>query len=251
MQGKFEASAEVLAAVRRRSKNPSWLALADVQESFHLRARENFNEALEVLDRVSSRYPDTHDMRAYAEIQKAFILCQLGLPGPARKALSGAEALAPWYIYFHPGQRSLQFYVPEFAEGKFAAAAEILLNDSRAHEAGISDAADRAAKAGILFELAGDCGRAKEVWSDTARRFPSARCCFFGGLAQSFLSGEADSLEDMPHHGQARSEMFYLAGRLYDCRGKTARAQELYELSWKQDPTLKWPAYLSKKRLAA
>jgi len=53
----------------------------------------------------------------------------------------------------------------------------------------------------------------------------------------------------MPAIAQDRSEMFYLAGLLYEKRGNEKRAKELFAMSVAEDFTLAWPAWMGKKKL--
>jgi hypothetical protein len=67
----------------------------------------------------------------------------------------------------------------------------------------------------------------------------------WGTLAKALAAGKPDHLESMNRFWRTRSEMSYLAGLLYECRGNAARARRLFSLARKEDPSLRWPAYLA------
>ena len=113
----------------------------------------------------------------------------------------------------------------------------------------IATSADRAVKAGILFELAGERKRAEEAWKGVEKRFPPERCGFYALLAKDLRSDRPDNLEDMVFHAQIRSEMFYLCALLFEKRENEKRSHELLELCVKEDPTLRWPAFLARQKL--
>ena len=54
----------------------------------------------------------------------------------------------------------------------------------------------------------------------------------------------------MPFDAYTRSEMFYLAGLLYGKRGEGKRSRELLRMCVKEDPTLRWPAFCAKRKMA-
>ena len=53
----------------------------------------------------------------------------------------------------------------------------------------------------------------------------------------------------MPYEAPRRSEMFYLLGLMMEKRGENDTARKLLDLSAKDDPALRWPAYFARLRM--
>jgi hypothetical protein len=243
---------------------------------------------LRALEEVAARYPNEKQQCAFAILESALILCSLGKPDQARNAIAWARNLFQQHSYFQTGECSLILYVPELVEGNYLAASQVLLADSNVDDGNLGLHAEQAIKAGIMQELGNHKDDARKVWSEAARRYPAERCCFYGMLANMLLSSQLSALSiqleekntsslihpssftphlssdtsvafripnsefdisKMPFHPHIRSEMFYLVGLLCEKRGQMEQGKALFQMSVKEDATLRWPAYLSKKRL--
>jgi hypothetical protein len=140
--------------------------------------------------------------------------------------------------------------VSHVVEGRLGELADLLLEASRRDDGNQSARGQEAVTAGILLELSGKRREAVKVWKEAIRKFPPDRCCFWAGLAEALAAKESDGIESMPLFWRARSEMSYLAGLLYEHRGDTRRARRLFDLSLKEDPTLRWPAFMARQSLS-
>jgi len=103
---------------------------------------------------------------------------------------------------------------------------------------------------GIMLELSGKREEAIKLWKETRQRFPAEQCNFYGDLCDALAGESTDCIASMPYSAPNRSELFCLAGVLYEKRRNFKRAKELFKMSVKEDPTLRWPAYFAKNMLA-
>lgn len=249
IQGKFLESEEVLAKTKKISTDQSMLAGCVIYRAFNLRAQEKFIEALDTLQTVRELYSGAESWCSTSLIHSALISCMLQKPDKAEELLKTAERAYKNQSDFSLAARGNIWYVPAFFKCEYRKAADLLLASSKDENGQIARQANQALKAGILFELAFNNIKAEEVWGDLIKRFPPHYCNYYSEPARAFMHGEKDNLEEMPYEALRRSEMFYLAGLLYEKRGNKKRAKELFAMSLKEDPTLRWPAYLARIRL--
>jgi tetratricopeptide (TPR) repeat protein len=251
VHGRFAAAESVFQEIDSRAQDPSVLALNRIYRAFALRGSGKTEEALALLQKIHTVFPQLEGPRAFAELQRSLLLSTTGRIEEAQKAFETAEKIEPRYPYFRKGRRSFYLCVPLLANRAYKEAADLLAADSRCDDGDYAFHAEQAVKAGILYDAAGEKGKAKATWSEAIRRFPLRRCCFFELLAKGFLTGPEQDLEDMPYSAWTRSEIFYLAGLRSEAQGQKDRAQKRFKRSLEEDPSLNWPAYLAKKVLAA
>lgn len=246
--GKHLDSEETIQEIRTETQNHFLLARCDVFHAQNLCAHEKFHEAIAFLMETPTRYSSATDIAAFAMLRASQIYCQLGQVDAANRVISETqERFAENYLLrgYYGGYFR---YPPFFAAGKHWEAAEILLESSKTAGAFHSNA-NQMILAGILFELANDETRAKNIWEEAGRRFPATRCCFYGPLADDLAQGRKINLEVMPYSALHRAEMFYLAGLLFRKRGHDAIAQEYFCLAVADDPTLNWFTWMAKKEM--
>jgi hypothetical protein len=90
---------------------------------------------------------------------------------------------------------------------------------------------------------------ARKIWAEAIRRFPSEKINFYAEAAEVLLENRTGIIEKMPYRARHCSEMFYLAGSLFEARGNADEAHNLFTRALKNDPTLKWPAYFAERKL--
>lgn len=248
--GRFMDSQKTVAALRDMVQSPDERARCDFYDALNLRGQGRFAESMAALEAVTENYPLQKYVGVLALLRKVLILCGLGDVSLARKTLEQARALYPESARFTEGQRSEFQYPLSLREGDFGKAADLLLADSRQNDFQLALRAEQMVKAGILFELGGEKEKAGEVWAEATRRFPANRVCFYGSLAEEFRRSKDDHLVEMEYPAATRSEMFHLAGLLYQSRGNDQRAKELFRMSVQDDPRKAWPAYLARQQLS-
>lgn len=249
LQGNIKEGMENIEAIRAKTKDDFNLAYCCYNQGILLRGTEHFGEAIRSFQEAGLRYPKARTWGAFSEMQIALIVCMLGKTAKAKEIMNQMINKFSDESYIKKGKTGYFTYVPWLLEGEYIKASALLLADSKIEDDGIAGCAAQAIKAGILLELAEKQKEAGSLWMETMKRFPAHRCCYYASLAQGLFSGETGCLEKMPYHTRTRSEMFYLVGLLYEKRGNLKQAQKLFEMSWKEDPTLRWPAYLSKRKL--
>ena len=248
----------VIARVRAIRPSEPW---CDYQEGACLRAERKFREAADILLSIRNRYPESPAWRRTAETAAAEALCCLGDVKDASALIARMREEAPERPF--PNDESSWGYVrvSHLVEKRYEDLAALLLPEARRHDDEQSRHGQEMVTAGILLELAGKPEQARKVWGEAGRRFPPERCYFWGTLAKALVAGKPDvsrrssqakpdHLESMKLFYRVRSEMFYLAGLLYEHRGDAARARRLFALSVKEDPTLNWPAHLASTKLS-
>lgn len=243
-QGRIAESDGVIGRIRVETSNASTLARCDIDECANLRAQSRFEGALKILKSIPSSYPQVAGTSDRCGIQAALILCGCGNSEEARRILERIARRSPQSREMV--ERDFLF-IPFLAREDYARASEICLKYHPYEGLRLAEQARRMIRAGVVLGIAQRVDNARGVWSECVRRFPPARCCYYGSLAQSLLSGNRDLLESMPYPARERSEMFYLAGLLCESEGSQGRARELFALSVKEDPTNRWPAVLAKQ----
>lgn len=246
--GRVEESESCSQLLRDESAADYLLAGADAISAFNFRGQDKAAEALDQLDRLGRRYEHMKEQRAYAKLEAALILSTLGRTVEARTGLAEAAEICPHYGLLQVGTRSMYHYPVALAENKFEEACNLLLIDARIAYGSIFLCAMKMTQAGMITEMAGEEKKAHELYAEITRRFPPNRCAFFAGLAEDLLKGQKDQLFEVPLGAQQRSEMLYLGGLLCEKRG-AEMSKKFYEQSIKEDLSLRWPAYLSKKKL--
>jgi tetratricopeptide (TPR) repeat protein len=248
--GKLDKSEEVIGQIPHRTENATILAQCHVHRAYCLRGRAKFEEALCLLAEVPERFPRAKELAAFSQLEMSVIHWMLGRSSEGWSAIRRAQKLCPNTGFQRDGRKSFHLYVPHFLEGNFEQATAILLEDSRVSDEAWAEHAQQAIKAGIMLELAGKIEKARDLWQQAARRFPVSRCCYLGSLALDLLShGTGARAEEMPFPVLWRSEMHYLCGLLYEARGDVQRSRGLLALAWREDQTLRWPAYLARQKL--
>lgn len=240
--GKFSQSVHTRKEIEQSTKDPSELARCRLHEAMVFRAQGEFESALDLLQSMAGLEVEGSFL-LHTKTQASCLLCYLGRLAEARKLFEEYRIAHP---YQYLGSRE---YLPLLlAEGNFLEAERILMLEY--HDNFVNCIlAEAGTKAAILRELAGQVDEAKSLFEEISRRFPGEQVCFFGPFAAALLSGEDFDVGEMPYEHTRRSEMFYLCGLLKEKRGDHAAAKVLFEMSIKDDPTLRWPAYFSKKKL--
>lgn len=244
--GRSSESESMRKEIEAKTRDMYALIRCRIQEAFNLRAQEQFEQALAILNNIPIQFGEAEShFLAHAETHCAFLLCCMGRIAEGQEALGKAQA-------FHPGLYSNSYnHLPFFlAQKQFAAAAESLLSDYRNSKELVSSWAELGIKAGILHDLAGMDAEAKIIFKEVSLRFPNEQVRFFGPMAHALYSGKNFDFTEMPYEAHRRSEMFYLLGLLMEKRGETEAARQFFELSVAEDPALRWPAFFAKKRIA-
>lgn len=250
MQGLIGDARRILAEAETRGHTPGpWWG--DTQRALCLRAEGQFEQAAELLLAAAGRKSDTAHQDLGMLLTAAELLCRLG-------QFARAQALVGRVLRNHrePSPSSTDAYRhflfgSRLPRGRFAEVAKYLLEESRRE--GVTTVASGQAwvSAGILLEIAGNPDAARETWGAASRHMSPDRCYFWGSLAKALASGKPDRLETMNLFWSVRSEIFCLAGLLYEHRGNAKRADALFALSVKEDPTSRWPAHMAVSRLRA
>lgn len=249
VRGKLDEAESCFSRISTSTKNPGILADCEVNRAFLLRARNRVDEALALLDNVASRH-GIPDRSAWAKLETSLVLSAIGKPEQARKAIAEARTLCPSISYLQPGGASHYTYVPELVSGNLAAAAEILLSDSRAQGGSAFRHAQQAMAAGFIMEMAGDKGKARRVRAEALRRFPLQQCSHFAPAVELLLKGEMPELNRLPLGSEGLSEMLYLAALASKAKGDHARCKAHLERCVQLDGSLRWPAHLAKQLLS-
>lgn len=244
-QGRFGESEEVLRQAREKHRQEGDLARFNLLSAANLRGQGKYQEAMDLLDKISANEnKDTLGLRAFALVQRAFMLTGLNRIQEACRAIASADAIIPGY-----GSAEAS-YVVELVRGNYDEAAEQQLTQSH-QEGAPAKLAPFAVKSGILFEMGGNPKKAREIWQETIRRFPVSYCRYYAALSESLLTGSQGVLEKMPFSLFSWTEMLYFGGLLFESRGEMEYARSLFELIVKEDPTRRWPAVLAAKKLEA
>lgn len=246
VEGDFEESERLLGEIRRRTESVFRLAQCDLFHGFNLRGQKGPHKALEWLEKVVAQYGAQRPESIVAQIEMMMILCSMGRTTEALAMLDQARANGPNHSYVL--RRSFRYVIP-LCQGDYAQAADILWANGTDESAWPCTWAGNVIKAGILFELADNKAKASEIWQWVPQRFPESRIRYYGNLAKDLSFGQGADFESMPYLRDDRSEMFYLAGLLFEKRGQPARAEHLFRLSVQEDATHRWPVHLSQKNL--
>lgn len=241
--GKFEESESCRREMEADTKDPYILARCTMVRALNLRAKDRFEEALEALEKMPEL--DTTEFLGHAQVHRALILCCMRRLQEGHAALDRVRIVDP-----NRALRSSHFLPFHLCEKNYAAAAEALLADYRESRDFVSHRAELGVKAGILHALAGNAEEARSIYKEVSQRFPDQQVRYFGQLANALLAHEDFDFAQMPYEHFRRSEVFHLIGLLMEKRGDNAAARALFELSVKDDPALRWPAYFSKKKLS-
>lgn len=240
--GKFDAAEEWLSQIRQASRNRSQLAGCSLISAYVLRGQGKMDQALAGFEAMQKDFVELTDYRVYAKLESALILCSLNRSSEARRALDEAYA---WGV----GIQSRYSYVVDLLAGNFEQGAQDLLSDSRGDSPNLFERAEQATKAAMLLEIGGNKKAAQKIWEEIIGRFPGERCAFFAAFAADMLEGRIDSLREIVTGAYQRSELFYLASKACEKRGDPARSHDFLDLCLKEDPSLRWPAYLAGKKL--
>ncbi len=247
-QGKTSECMQTLELARSRTQNQTMLAHCDIHFAGVLRSQERMPESIALLEDVPRKYPNVGRLAQYAELMASLTWCALENCDEALRILERIKQKSPDHPNLAAGSGSKFLFVPHLVKGDFLQAAEIIHRDAQHNDDRAALHALQAIRAGIVFELAGNVKAARKIWSNVTRRYPSSAVPFLGMLAHNLLGGSVDQLESMPYPMFNRSEIFYLVALLEEKRGEKSAA-DLLEMSWKEDRSLIWPAYLAKQRL--
>ncbi len=249
LQGRLTEALRIARGFRERTREIFFVARGETYAAFYERGLGKWECALEELADIEKKYPTAGDIIAFAQMQRAMMLCCLGQTAQTREDMARVQKQFPNYYMLQPGKRSYYLYVPELVDGRFKEAIKLLLDDARRDDNDFAEHDRQFIKAGLIAEYSGYLEVSREILSESLRRFPANRCGFLPLLAKHLLENKGDELEKMEYPGWHRSEVFYLAGLMYERRGNPSRSRELLKMSLKADPTLRWPAYLARERL--
>lgn len=244
--GNFEKSGEYLKRFRELCGLSFELARCEILEAVNLRGQRKFDKALSILLRIQNEYRALSDQCGFAARLASQIYCALGETQSARELCHSVEKTygAAFANSYYPEL----LYTPALAEARYMDASEVLLTASQTGESHAR--ANRMVRAGILAELSGDVEKARTIWSQAERRFPLEHCNYYALLSGNLPACKEDVLESMPYESLDRSEMFYLAGLLFEKRGTAELAKKYYRLAVDDDPTKCWCAVLAERKLA-
>jgi len=249
-QGKTNEAMAILDKIPLRTANQSILAHCEVYRAFGLRAFLELQKAAKLLEEIPARFPKAGtDLLAFSQLHRANILCMLGRPSIAKRAFIQAERAYPQSACFQAWMKDAYTYVVDLLEGKYSQAAEKLLTASRTKKDDMANA-HQALLSGILFALDGKTAKAKRIWDEVSSCYPADQRVFYGPAAEALLSNEVDRIESIQYTDQYRTEVFFLVGLLCEKRKQEVRARRFFQLSSALDPTMRWPAYMAKKKLA-
>lgn len=245
IQNKIPEARQAIIKVRKLSEKNTDLAWCTFQEAICLRTEQRFDAAIKTLLAIPAQHPEAKPGHLSAAITAANILCCLGKTKAAQRIVKRIRTT--WPKDSAPENNFIDDYmlVSLIVAKRYAKLAAFMLPKARLHDDQLSVHGQEAVTVGIMLELAGKRAEANQVWGETFRRFPSSRCYFWGPLAKALASEKPDHLETMRLPFRVRSQMFFLAGLLYEYRGHATHARNLFALSVKEDPTLNWPAHLA------
>ncbi len=243
VRGKIAESEQSIVDLCRRTRDPFLLLRAELARATNLRARGRIDEAVGVLKAIPEKFPISKEQGAFALFTASTILAAIGQTPRAEELIAAAGALCPQSAGMGRAR-----YAVAFLSGRFEAAASIL-TQAAANESS-SDDAEAAIKAGILTEIAGRPGEAKEIWTRVARRFPAERYRFYSDLAIALSRDNGEEAEErMPFPAMVRAEFFLLLAGLHRARGNQPRERRLLQRCIEEDPTQAWPALAAKREL--
>lgn len=247
--GRADESDTILEQIKSRTDDPVLHAQCDVRQTWNLRVRKQFDEALARLAAAGRQYAHLYDAEAWAGVHAASILCGAGQTAEARRIHRQVLRKHPNTRTTRPGNRGSFLYVPYLVDGDYEEAAALLEADARHSDEPATLRARLGIMAGLVWALAGDQPRAKELWAEVRRRFPPASCNFYAEVAEELQAGRSRNLERLPYPGGQRAELFYLAALLHEARGQPRRARRLPRMCVAEDPTWDWPARLAARRI--
>lgn len=247
--GRPEEARTTLNEIRGLTRDLVHLARSDIYEAVVLRTEGELSMAADLLLSVPKKYPKAKNAAALAYGTACCILVALRRTAEAVTILEDLDKTEEGREFLQRWIRSEYTYPPRLADGEYKEAAAILLADSREQDGRMALHAEQMVKAGIITELGGDPAAAQDIWREVQRAYPASYCNFFADLAGCFLGEKPDCLEQMPYPHYIRSEMFYLAGLLFEKRGDPGQSQRLLKMSAAEDLTNWWPAVLARKRI--
>lgn len=250
-QGKFNASDKLLEELKELNKDyPMDFARADTYAALNLRGRGKLDEATSHFGGLAERHSAAMGWPAFGELEASLICCQTGDLSRARILLANACSEAPGKKNQRLG-KSEYFYVPEFLDGRYAKAAEILGHDHARLKPGSMAYAHVGLKMAICLWLSGDAKAARDALATISTRCPKDQINFFGELAAQLAKRQTELVSQLPEEQRYRSEMFFLVARLCAHWGQKKRAKELLRMSANEDPTNRWPSWVAKKELGS
>ncbi|MBN1670624.1 MAG: helix-turn-helix domain-containing protein [Kiritimatiellae bacterium] len=252
--GRAALARKTIGRLRTQTADPIVLGQCDLLEAANLRARSRLRQAIAVYDRIGRKWAEAVHLCAYAALQKALVLCQLGQTEQARDVIRDVHQEDARIAGMPPDIERMRRYCEYVAwcvDGEYERAAALLTDAARDDRQVLAVRAEAAVKAGILTELAGKPKAARTIWGRTVRAYPPPRCGYYGTLAERLRAGVAPGLAEMPYEAFRRSEMFFLVALLYESRGDSRLSRTLFRLCVKEDRSLRWPARLGTERLEA
>jgi hypothetical protein len=239
LQGKWSEANADIERVKNSTGNPEILVRCDITLISVLRGQQRLGDLHALVEGMHFRYGPLQSPLAFAEVQRLEATCAAGEWNRAKVLLEKCIK-----------KRIRIPYAAWFLQGEGLRATESLLAQSQNEKLEMADRAEQIIKAGIIMEIAGKASRGKEMWDRVIREFPGTRCHYYDSLARSLGSDNCGNVEEMPHSAFRRSELFYLTALLAEHRGRAERSRELLEMGVREDPTLRWPAYMAKQKLA-
>jgi tetratricopeptide (TPR) repeat protein len=257
LQGRWQESDQAIDRIRKLSVNQHISARCDILQSYNLRGKAKFAEAIEFLASIPKRFPMAKQHFNFIGLSISELLLITGKAEEAKKKMASCPS---------SGTKEMLEYVPWLLEKNFLKAGDVV-GGCLEQKGGVpAIRAEQGIKAGVLFELAGQKERARAIWSGVARRYPEVQCHFYGELAKALTSPPASPspqgrggtaskaialLEEMPYSTAVRTEMFYLVGLLHESRGNQDRAGHLFRLAAEEEKTNRWPAVMAQRKLEA
>ncbi|MBA4389072.1 MAG: hypothetical protein C0404_13910 [Verrucomicrobia bacterium] len=249
LQGKMQKARQAIESVRRLGET-GYLPWCTSQQAACLLSERRYGEAVDRFLSIRKDFPKATNWHPGADMQAATILCCLGKTKAADRLAKRADDTSLEALLGNEYQFGRYQFLRFMVARRYKDLAKAILEHARSDARLLAIRAKDAVTAGILLELSGSRDEAVKIWEETQRRFTPDRCYFWGQFARALATGKADNLESVQLTYQVRSGLFYLTGLLHEHRGNKAKAAQLFSLSLKEDPTMRWPAMLSERKLA-
>lgn len=249
-QGKNREAIQVIDRIRATGSHYGTTE-CDCYHSLVFRAMGRPEKALGMMHSIARREKNNIGGGPFLWRHTVATLYAMGRLGESRQLLKQGSRLWPRRMELSVGRRSESFYPLYLLEGDAIAAAKLVAEDFRSESSFPFIHAEQAVKAGILFELGDESGKARDMWSQGVRRYPSTDVYYYADLSKALIQNRRDNLEGMPFPAWPVSEMAYLVGLLMEKRGNAKRAMGLFEMSVEMDPTNRWPSVWAKEKVSS
>ncbi len=243
-QGRFDESEKFLASIEERAAHAHDLARCSIYRAFNLRGAMRLQEAMDLLGQVVDRFPGARNFWPFVRLHLSLLQSLTGDGKSAKRTLADVRIAMPYPL------SPLDLYLPDFLEQKYLDIAHAL-RGSFPQEGGLAleYRAHYLFVTALCFALGGKSDPFREILEHLTRRFPEKSCCFYRFASEGLLRNDEIDLEVFPYPNQRRSEIFFLLGTIHDLKGNSERAHHWWRLSLKEDPTLRWPAFLARQKL--